>query len=171
MAPVSRHMYSRKESFTTSHLERKGSVRSSLPVGSPSSSLPPEHGLAGPLRDPPLGPAVTHLVSATAREARDSVASRALPDHSLPVGKIRRRWSKRNPEPPSRPLPAMLSPPSCGFAGCGVMGIGHSQSFRAKVWDKGQPADFQEFCLQRKTMAQRRDFAFQQTQGLCHMRV
>lgn len=42
-----------------------------------------------------------------------------------------------------------------------VRAFRHSQSFGAKVWDKGELTDFQELCLQRKTKTQRRDSGFQ----------
>lgn len=35
-------------------------------------------------------------------------------------------------------------------------GVSDSQSFGSKVWDKGQLADFQKLCLQRKKKARRR---------------
>lgn len=133
----------------------------SLPFGSPSSLIPTQ-GPAAPPKASPLGPAIADLVSATAGKARNTVATRALPDHPFPGGKIRRdRCWMGSPAPQ---LALHFIPHSQAVIQTrtfyGVRGVRHLQSFGSKFWNEGQLTDFQELCLQKK-QAQRTDTSFQ----------
>lgn len=91
------------------------------------------------------------------------MATGALPDHPLPVGRIRKRCWMRNadPSPPCTAFPILRQGEIQTSADGWGRSVRYSQSFASKVRDKGQLTDFQELRLQNKTKAQRRDFGFQ----------
>lgn len=94
MAPVSRHMYSRKESFTTSHLEGRAPAVFHAPRPRISFLAPPTvQPLCSALT---AWTAITNLVSAAAGEARNTVATWSVPDHP-PCGENQEEALERDP--------------------------------------------------------------------------